>query len=248
MRAVWQAIAFFFIVVLIFLVYTLPAKFVYQQVAADIPVKLLGVSGSIWSGHAQQIQLQQISLEKIDWQLSPLALLTGDASIQWQLNDPAVSLGGELVLSSDLIALTNTHGSIDLLAMQQFFPQQDILLAGTITVNIDRVFLDQEKFLDAAGTINWQQAALLAPQNIPFGDFKAKLLNDTGQLNIQLSDLEGAISLSGMASMTRYGAFQYVLKLGVRDTSVPGLLEGFNQLGQPDASGKVTISDSLLIQ
>ena len=241
MRTVWQATAFLLVVIIISLLYKLPAKFVYRQFAANSPVELVGISGSVWSGHVEQINIRQISIGDIDWTLSPFALLFGEASIQWQSSDPVVMLSGELLLSSDVISVTNTHGSIDLLAIAQRFPSQDLLPDGIINIKIDAIDLDQEKFLKVKGHINWKKAGMIAPEIISFGGFNAELTSRNGQLLMQLSDADGAVSLSGNVMFTRYGEFQYSIKLGVRDISQPALLEGFKQLGRPDIDGNISM-------
>ncbi len=244
MRQVWQTTVFLLVVILFFLIYKLPAKFVYQQFETNTQLELQGISGSIWSGHVEHIQLPQITLDKLDWQLSPLALLFGEAAIKWQLNDSGIALSGELILSSDIISLTNTHGNIDVLAITQRLANSELLLAGIIVVSIDEIKLDQQNIIAAAGAFDWQQAGLLAPENIAFGGFNANFANQAGRLILQLSDTGGAVSLSGEMVFTRFAAFQYTMKLGIHDTSVPGLLEGFNQLGHVDVDGTITIRDS----
>lgn len=244
MRAAWQAMLFLLVVIFSFLIYKLPAKFVYQQFTTNSSLQLVGISGSIWSGHVEQIRMQQLTLTKLDWQLPPFALLFGEAEIQWQLNDPAAVLTGELLLSSDSIVIKNTHGNINVSLISQRVAQQNILFAGNLNISLDVLEMDQEKILEAVGFINWQQAGLLAPETIFFGGFKANLAKESEQLVMQLSDSGGAVSLSGRLLLTRLGAIRYTLRLGVRDTSAPGLIAGFNQLGRRDTDGMITIRDS----
>ena len=244
MRTVWQATAFLLVVIFVSLIYKLPAKFVYRQFETNSQLQLHEISGSIWSGHAEQIQLPQITLERLDWQLSPFALLFGEAAIKWTLNDPDITLLGELTLSSDIISLADIHGNIDVLAIMQRLPQPALLLGGIIELNIDEIKLGPQSIIAAAGTLDWQQAGLLAPESIAFGSFNANLASQTERLILQFSDTDGAVSLSGEAALTRFGAFQYTMKLGIHDTSVPGLLEGFNQLGQADSDGTITMRAS----
>jgi len=242
MRRVWQAAAFLFAVFFFSLIYKLPAKFVYQQFAKDSPVQLVGVSGSIWSGHAEQIVTQQLSLERLDWKLSPLSLLLGEVDIDWTLDDSAALLSGEIILSSSQQSLKNTRGHIDLLAMAQRLPQQEILLGGIVQLDIAKLDLEQNKITNAVGKINWNHAELLSPENIVLGGFKTELSANAGELIMQLSDTGGAASLSGNASLSAHGKFKFSMQIGVRDTSATGLLGAFNQLGPTDENGKVKLS------
>jgi len=243
MRSVWQAVAFLFIVVFISLIYKLPAKFVYQQFASNSPVHLSGISGSIWSGHVEQIEIQQLVLKNLDWQLSPFALLLARADIQWRLNDEAAPLSGEVVVSSSRLMINNLQGYIDLLAIAQRLPRQDIIAGGTVNLKDVELEIEQEKIMHAAGRIHWQQAELLSPENIVLGGFNADLNQKDGDLLIQLMDTGGAVSLVGDIQFSLDGQFEYLMKVAVRDTSATGLLDAFNQLGQTDENGKVTLQD-----
>ncbi len=244
MRTAWKSTIFFLVVIFIFLIYKLPAKFVYQQFSVSSPVQLVGMSGSIWSGHIEQIQIQQLVLEKFDWQLSPWALLWGEVSVAWTLNDTAANFAGELALSSSQLSIKNTRGQIDLLVMAQRLPPQDFLLAGIINVDIRDLHLQQQKILNAEGNIRWHQAALLSPENIIFGDFNASLSNEAEYLVMQLTDTRGAVALLGKMQLSIQGDIEYSLQVAIRDTSQPSLLEGFKQLGKPDEDGSVTLRGS----
>jgi len=243
MRSVWQAVAFLFIVIFISLVFKLPAKFVYQQFASNSPVHLSGISGSIWSGHAERVEIQQLVLKNLDWQLSPLALLLGKADIEWAFNDEAAPLSGELTASSSQLVINNAQGSINLLAIAQRLPQQDIIFAGTVNLDSVELGLEQEKITHAAGNIEWQEAELLSPQNIVLGGFSADLSRENEALLIRLIDTGGAVSLLGDIQFSINGQFEYLMKVAVRDTSATGLLDAFNQLGQMDEDGRVTLQD-----
>jgi len=244
MRCVWKATIFFLVVIFIFLIYKLPAKFVYQQFSISSPIQLVGMSGSIWSGHVEQIQIQQLVLEKFDWHLSPWALLWGDVSVAWTLNDTAVNFAGELVLSPSQVSIKNTQGQIDLLVMAQHLPPQDFLLAGVINIDIHDLHIQQQKILNAEGDIRWYQAALLSPENIVFGDFNASLSNEAEHLVMQLTDTRGAVDLSGKIQLSIQGDVEYSMQVAIRDTSQPSLLEAFKQLGKPDEDGSVTLRGS----
>lgn len=240
MRGVFVAIGFV-VVIVISLIYKLPAKFIYQQLPRSLhsDIQLNNISGSIWSGHIASITTAQLTLENFHWQLSAPALLFGDLDVQWRLDDPAVTLQGELSLSGEQLRLTKVKGHIDLVELGARLPPQTILLGGQIDLEISQVEFEAAQLLNVGGHIVWNPARLLSPRNIELGAFKATLSSHSGQLQAELSDSDGAVILKGNVSLSQQGAYHYVLAIGVRDTSVPGLLDGFNQLGRPDKNGLV---------
>ena len=114
MRSVFAAVSFLLVIIVITLIYKLPAKFIYQQFPNNSSIQLTDISGSIWSGHIDSINTPQLTFNKLDWQLSPWALLVGDIDVQWTLDDPSVKLQGELSLSAEALSLMNIKGHIDL--------------------------------------------------------------------------------------------------------------------------------------
>jgi len=241
MRSVWATTAFVLFIIVITLVYKLPAKFVYQKFSSVSSLELVGISGSIWSGHIDSIITPQLTLSQLSWQLSVWPLLVGDVDLQWKLEDPAVQLQGEISLSGEELSLIDIHGHIDLVGLGSRLPAQDILLAGVIDINISQLEFKKSELINVTGLVKWETAQLLSPTNIKFGDFKADLSNSSSKLLANLSDMGGPISLRGVFSLSTQRSYDYTLEIAVRDTSVPGLLEGFNQLGQHNDNGVVTL-------
>jgi general secretion pathway protein N len=66
-----------------FLIYLAPAAIVFDAVKPQLPkhIKLAGISGTIWQGQVQQIQVNRQYLDSISWHLKPLSLMTGEISL-----------------------------------------------------------------------------------------------------------------------------------------------------------------------
>ena len=62
---------------LVFVVVLMPAKWAVQFIPKNAGVEPSGVSGTIWQGQAQQLMLRGEQIDKVQWQVKPLALLTG---------------------------------------------------------------------------------------------------------------------------------------------------------------------------
>ena len=241
MRSVWGATAFVIFIIVITLIYKLPAKFIYQKFSNVSSVELVGISGSIWSGRIDSITTPQLTLNQLSWQLSALPLLVGDVDVQWKLEDPALQLQGKVSLSGEEFSLIDIKGYIDLVELGTRLPAQNILLAGVINLDIPQAEFKQSELINMTGLVKWKSAQLLSPENIEFGNFKADLSNSSGKLLASLSDTGGPVSLGGVFSLSSRGKYDYTLEIAVRDTSVPGLLDGFNQLGQYDDNGVATL-------
>jgi len=237
MRAGFSAISFFLIIIVITIVYKLPAKFIYNKLPPNHAVQLTGISGSIWSGHIDAVSTQQLTFNNVDWTLSIWRLLFGEAEIQWQIQDSSIELQGELMLSRPNIHFANISGHIDMLALAERLPPQDFLLGGQVDIDISEIGYKNTGWHSASGQIVWKSARILSPDDIEFGGFKADLSNKAGRLVAQVNDTGGAVQLSGNSSISPRGVYDYVVEVGIRDTSVPRLLDAFNYLEKHDENG-----------
>jgi len=242
MRSILAATAFLLVVIVFSLIYKLPAKFIYQQFSEASPVRLSGISGSIWSGQAETIDSGEAIFSGLSWQLSPWALLVGDIDVQCMLNDPAIMIEANITISGEQIDMTGIKGHIDLIELGSRFSKQEVLLGGGIDIDIAGLRIENNKLLNIEGSMIWKQAQLFAERNIKLGDFKAEFFSKSGALLTKLSDTGGAVALQSDVMISLQGTYRYDLEVGIRDTSVPGLLDGFSQLGKPDENGKVSLS------
>lgn len=242
MRSVLSTIIFVVFILAVTLIYKLPAKFAYKQFSNSIPIQVNGIAGSIWSGHVDSINTPQLTLVQLSWELSAWALLIGDVDVKWKLFDPALQLEGELSLSGENLRMMNIRGDIDLIELGARLPVQAILVGGIVNIDISQVEIEKSELINIAGDVTWASAELLSPTNVEFGEFKASLSNHSGKLLASLRDTGGPISLDGVFSLSPRGLYDYKVEIGVRDTSVPGLLEGFNQLGVHDDNGLAKLS------
>jgi|SRR5690554_514674 len=70
---------------LIGLIAYLPARLVVALAPIPAQLEMHGVSGTLWQGRIDYVQLEQRSLEQIEWQLFPLALLGAQLAADVQI-------------------------------------------------------------------------------------------------------------------------------------------------------------------
>lgn len=94
------------LIYLVFLVALFPANIALSLAPLPANVNISGVSGSIWSGSIDNLQLQQRQLEQLRWELSPWALLLGSVRVDLQVGSRStpVSAKGAVTWSMDGIS------------------------------------------------------------------------------------------------------------------------------------------------
>ncbi|MGL5358201.1 MAG: type II secretion system protein N, partial [Shewanella sp.] len=90
------------VIYLAFLLALFPAKVAVGLAPLPANISLSGVSGSIWSGAIETLNVDSRQLEQLRWELSPWGLFLGKVNLELQLGSRAtpVSAKGELSWSS----------------------------------------------------------------------------------------------------------------------------------------------------
>lgn len=245
MKSLWRYAAFVVTVFVVTLIVKLPAQFVYQQFDSNLlPAKLYGLQGSVWSGKAEQISLANYSVNNLQWQLSPWALLTGDLNIDWQFDDPLGQTSGELRSDGDIIRITVVNADLDMAGLADLFVTLPVRIDGRLRAENVSLTFSTEGITNASGSLSWQHAGISLPSLIEFGSFTAKLAVKDRVFKANIVDNGGAVELDGLFSLLSEYQYNYELKIAIRDATEPGLVEGLVLLGKPDEAGRVNLRGS----
>ncbi|WP_088213092.1 type II secretion system protein N [Shewanella sp. Shew256] len=83
------------LVYLVFLLALFPASVAVRLAPLPANVGISGVSGSIWSGSIETLNLQQRQLEQVRWELSPWALFLGKVKLDFQVGSRATPVSAK---------------------------------------------------------------------------------------------------------------------------------------------------------
>ena len=196
---------------LLFLVATAPAAWAVRLLESRLPgLQASGVSGSLWSGRAQRLSIDNITVTDLDWSWRPLAVLLGRAEYrlrgQW-LASPVSLRAGVGVTGSAYLADVSAKVVAQAL-LEQLYPQA-ASLNGQLTMELDTVdFSTQGQLPLISGDIHWQQAGLDTPVNLRLGEVALLLTpaddKTTGTLNAKGGQLlvDGELSLAPAGGYT----------------------------------------------
>lgn len=131
----------------VFLIWMLPARFVIGLAPLPAGVKLGAVSGTVWSGKIEQVNMGDIALERLRWQLDLSALLSLNLGADIQLGRTQSEIKGsgyvmtsgselwveQLALNTTVDYITqisplpyglSAHGSVELSVAQYHYQQR----------------------------------------------------------------------------------------------------------------------------
>jgi general secretion pathway protein N len=249
MRKKLRYILFAVAAYLIFLLVMFPAAQAYSilksTIGTDGSIRLSGISGTVWSGHAKAALIGGQRFDSLNWNLHPWALLLGRMQIDVGFRDGenfgrgsiARGIGGGLYLK-------NVEARLAIDEMPSLTKLLPIGLQGSVGMNIQTLELDDLVVTDALGTLAWQDAAVTVPQKTELGDLRVKFESDAQGVKATLADGGGPLAAEGVLLLKPDGSYQFTGAFASRDPNQRLLTQSLRLMGRPGPDGKVKVSQS----
>lgn len=226
------------LLVAIVVVITCPAEFAYRFVGDRLgAVKLSGISGSIWQGHAGSVQVFGTSLGTLDWQLQAAPLLHGLATAHVALSGGEITASGDLASSSgDAIDISNAtvHAPAHIAAPALDIPALQLL--GDLDIDVAQAHLSGAWPQSANGTAHWRNAAVVGAAQAQLGDIEATFASAAdATIKGTVHDLGGPLQLEGTFRVNA-GSYDAEATLRARDGN-PQVSEALRYIGEPQTDG-----------
>ena len=218
--------------------WTCPADLAYRYFGNRIaPVKLHGLGGTIWQGHADAADLSGRNLGALEWRLQPAALLRGEAIAQLTLSGEGITAAGTVergadgqVSFRDVVLHMPARTAAPVLAI----PALDVL--GTIEIDVTQARLRGAGLDSANGVAYWRDAAVAGAAQARLSDMQVTFASPAdGTISGTIRDLGGPLQVDG-AFTTSLGRYDAHASLAARDND-PRVLEALQFVGQPQPDG-----------
>jgi general secretion pathway protein N len=241
-------ITLFVVAYVVFMLAMVPASMVVGSVTLPPTVKLGEVSGSIWNGNISAVQLKNDVINDVNWQLSPLRLLTG-------------SLSGNVKFgNSRKVAMISGAGDVSTNFSFDHFSASDFTLNYPAAELVDRLGLpipadiggrvvlklndyDQGKpyceTLD--GTMVWSKATVKFGKEFSIGKIDAELGCTKGEVELKITKKNplGLQITSLIGAKNKFTAKGFVKPNGDMPTEVHNMMK---LLDQPDSQGRFPVN------
>lgn len=232
-----------------FLLLTFPADrgyaLVQHQLGASVPVKLYGVSGTLWNGEASAAVFANQRVSDVTWRVKPAALLLGsaEAAVAFRRDQDRV----QAVIGRGIGGATyveDVQARMDSAALIRALGIPALQLEGELRANLDALKIKDGVPVKAAGTLGWYGAATQFPQRLALGDLSARLSTTDDGVKATLGDGGGPLELSGELLIQADGQYKLNATLNAREGRQSALARSLQMLGRPDASGKVKVTQN----
>ena len=226
---------------------TFPARLAAGWASQRIPaIHLEGVNGTLWRGSAElaavQLRGKWLSLGRLQWQLSPAALLLARVQLQVdatakdrEISGTAIAgLGGDILLREALV-LSNA-------ALVSAWLPAGLNIEGDISLRI-RHFLWSKGLQEVDASLGWQNSQVeIQGGALAFGNLAADFsLDEAGYLLAALEDFGGPLEVQGTLWYNS-GAFGASGRIVPRQNAGAPLLQRLRDFaGQPGPDGAFLI-------
>lgn len=230
-------------VYLAFLIVSFPASVAKRWFVPD-EVSLAVLNGSVWNGSAAYGAVEGIAFTDLNWQLSPVSLLSGKVDLVADLRLPTGFASTNVLATSDRIEFTDLRASTNLALFREPFALGEI--EGDVSLSLDRLEISNGRPVTAIGEM--QVANLAAPPPLPIngvsvislGNFRASLTSgDQPGLVALLNDEGGPLELSGQLTLSPEGSYVLDSMIRPRADASQHLVDGLQLMaGPPNAEGQ----------
>jgi general secretion pathway protein N len=224
-----------FLVLMLVLVATFPARVAYQWFAPP-DLQLTGIGGSIWSGTATEGLAGGAYIRDISWRFKPGAILGGKLAFSTTSRpasgtmntDVAVGLDGSLTLSA-------LSGSVPLDLAHPAFQQNGI--SGDLSLAFDTLVMKNGLPVDVSGSV------LVANVYVPdlsagvLGDFRADFQTVDGTVTGTVDDVSGVLDVDAVITLAPDRSYSLVGDVAARPAAPPSIEQQLRFLGTPDQRG-----------
>jgi len=234
---------------LLFLLVLFPASAAYSLLgpsAAVSQLQLEGIGGSLWAGRVNSIVWNGRNIGSLSWDLKLLSLLGGNLRSDFSLQTANGYLQGEVAVpfSADKARFESLSGQLPLAELQALLPYSLVTVDGSASLAFKELVLDAAgRPIEANGRINWQHAAVLAPQAFSMGDLQADITTDEkGVLAAKLKDMGGPLQLDAQLQLRPDHNYSLSGTVAAAKDAEASLSQALSWLGKAGAGGKYRLN------
>ena len=224
-----------FVVLLLVLVVTFPARVAYQWFAPQ-DIQLSGISGSIWRGSATEGLAGDAYLRDISWQFKPGALLGGEVAFATTSSPAAGTIDADVAVGLDgTVTLSEVSGSVPLDLVHPVFQRNGT--SGDLNLNFDSFVMQNGLPVDVSGALTVANVYVPDLSAGVLGDFRADFRTVDGQVSAIVDDLSGVLDIAGEITIAPDGSYSLVGDVAARPSAPPSIEQQLRYLGSPDPQG-----------
>ena len=232
---------------LVLLITTIPASTISSIINDNGPIKIQGISGTLWHGEALTVSINNsIQLQATEWSFTAWKLLIGqiaiDVETQYLDNNINSEIGTSFLGQYFINDLSATIHAKDLAQIAAIPLAQ---LSGLISLNIEHAQWKQGELPLATGEINWKDAAITVAETASLGNVSILLTESDQQLlNAEIKNQGGDIKISGSAELVPESDYAVNIKLTPTAAANNNIKQSLGLFAQRQSNGAYVLKKS----
>lgn len=244
---------FFFLILFVaaagIFAWTCPADVAYPYVEKRLgSVKLTGLSGTIWQGHADSMSVFEIPMGALDWHLAKKSLLSREIQARLDLKGNIASAGGFVTRTTEgTLYVRDGSFHLPVTLFSKVIDIPNLRLIGDVDGSISELSMQGGQVQAASGSVRWSHAGVSGASEARFGDIVILFAS------MPQGVIAGTMKDDGSAALAVDGSFQVGINhydatamLSARDHD-PQILDALQYIGerQGDSSSLLKIHGDL---
>jgi len=224
---------------LIGLLVMVPARVAYHFVAPP-GIAVAGIQGSVWHGAAREASAGGVYLRDLQWQLQPLAVLTGKLAYTVSAKPVSGFIDSRISIGlSGVATLTDLNASLPLSLFAG--PLRIRGLSGSASLNFERIEITDGTASAADGVM--QVANLIVPivDRNSLGGYKAEFFTQNNGVTASVEDTDGVVDLAGSLQLLPDRSYQFIAQVVVKPQTPPSVQQQLKFLPPPNERGQQEI-------
>ena len=213
-----------------------PARVAYRWFAPP-EVTVGAISGSVWSGSASEAVAAGVYLRELQWQLQPLALLTGRLAYTIKTNLASGFLQGELAMgATGSISGRNVTAVMPLQNLQAVLPVAG--LQGNLSAQFSELEIDEGLPIRLVGVVEVSRLVVPLVQRDSLGGFKAEFFTQENGIVASVEDTDAVFDLAGSLRIATDRSYEFVASLSPRANTPAAVRQQMQFLGSANERGQ----------
>ena len=247
-----RIVGMFFLALLAFAVtavWKFPAAGVLPHVNIQ-PVKLSGVSGSIWNGGAQLVETPELKqpITNVKWKFQPSTLLSASAGAV--VNFEVLGGKGEGLVSRNSggnVLVNDGTFRVPASRLEQFLPLPVAEFGGILLADIEDLELENNLLKRTVGTLTWNNAEV--KNTVLLGQVVFDIVPQGEDQHIgKLSNTDGQLELRGEVVLDLAGNYKADIQIKPTADTPPQVNGILGLVGRPASDGSYRIRNNGNIQ
>jgi general secretion pathway protein N len=213
-----------------------PARAAYQWFVPD-PVKLSGISGSIWNGKASAGVVAGVYFTNLSWSFKPLSLLSGKLAVDASVNaaDGQISMTAGIGVSGS-VTLNDVAARLTLATIHPALRSNRI--DGVVNLQLQKLVLKNGWPAEVEGSVNVDNLVSAAAGPDPLGNFRADITTQDGAIVGLVKDAGAVLDVTGTLQLSENRSYSFTGFVAPNSETPAVLNRNLRALGSPDENGQ----------